>query len=895
MVTQSSPDDVLRFGSLRQPNEGPESSVSYQLLSTNLSGRLASVARDERQRIAADWFEDTGATLIDDLSENDIYKQILETVTATLRESESPTIRTVFENLSSQDLFEDIPPDDRGSLTERLSDVLLASYYAPRKRPENLDDIETVFRLLLLLKIPDRKEISTDDLSDEGAHVDFLDRDFSEALDRLTELPDSLEAEIRRKYSIGIADLMVVKQHIKRYEPVEIAHIENVMESEQRERNHRRLDRSEEIFTTERETEVQKESELETAERFEMSEETSRTVKEDQKLKFGLSLSGKYGPIKFSSDFQFGRSRSRTERTSSSTSYAKDTVERSLKRVRDRVRRKRTTRILEEVEETNLHAFNNSSDDHIIGIYQFVDKVFQSQVFNYGKREMFDLAVPEPASYLWHRRRRERKGGKELEEPEEPDPLNEGLIPHLDKNTDHGDAQNVLPDDISDSSEVKVYEALAAKYRSTELEPPPDEEITVTLSEKYPKADGSDDGENISTNVIETSLPKDYRPTEAQVSAIAHSREEGHKHELTTVGFGLMGDVSIRDIEDGRNLPDFAIPYETEYLNMSQVEGIGRNDEIMLFGMSDPREFDIGDGSASRIPAEEPLKIGVFAYDTQDYVVNITIDCEVTKEAMQRWRLKTFDKLKSAYEDRLLEYKEELARYKQEQEQREEEENTERGFGTSPSRKEEIIRGELKKHCTEIITEDFFSKDADSPVMVDEGDDPPTFHFERAREHGGVARFFEQAFEWEHIQYVFYPYYWARDDLWDERFDEDDPAHQFRQFLQAGWARVVVPVRPGFEDAVHYYLLTGDVWMGRDTPPGVGDDLHLSIAEEIRSRTEEGVLEATPVGSPWEVRVPTSLVRLSDSPSLPKWERVEPEEDAEPKDYWNWRPVDSGE
>src|SRR5690606_39761430 len=261
-------------------------------------------------------------------------------------------------------------------------------------------------------------------------------------------------------------------------------------------------------------------------------------------------------------------------------------------------------------------------------------------------------------------------------------------------------------------------------------------------------------------------------------------------------------------------------------------------------------------------PDGSPLQIGVFGFATKDYVVSVEVECVRTETHLQNWRLKVFEKLSKAYEARWLEYQEQYARFQQERRRKEEEGNLEREFGAAPSRKEEIIHAELKKHCLAMLTEDFFTANDSPAVMEEPPSGPPRFRFAEARERGALVRFLEQAFEWQHIQYVFYPYFWGRTEPWAERFREDDPAHRFRQFMQAGWARVVVPVRPGFEEVLHYYLQTGNVWGGRGTPPRIGDPLSLSIADEIRERSSEHGLEAIPTGPPWEVRVPTNLVLL---------------------------------
>jgi len=162
------------------------------------------------------------------------------------------------------------------------------------------------------------------------------------------------------------------------------------------------------------------------------------------------------------------------------------------------------------------------------------------------------------------------------------------------------------------------------------------------------------------------------------------------------------------------------------------------------------------------------------------------------------------------------------------------------------------------------------------------------------------VRWFEQAFEWEHMRYLFYPYYWGRRSTWVDKLNlkNDDPL--FLQFLQAGYARVLVPVRNGFEHAVNFYLHTGKPWMGQGLPT-IGDKtqnpLYLDIAEEIK--IQSGALgndeTETPVGAPWEVRLPTILIKLEkEDPqakkddTLPEWNR-DPYSSDEPTGTWTWR------
>ena len=96
---------------------------------------------------------------------------------------------------------------------------------------------------------------------------------------------------------LGIGDLKVVKQSLHRYVAGEVAHIENVLEGENKERKHRRLDRTEETFTIEIETVEETERDTQTTDRFELKKETEKTITEDMSVDAGITVSASYGPV----------------------------------------------------------------------------------------------------------------------------------------------------------------------------------------------------------------------------------------------------------------------------------------------------------------------------------------------------------------------------------------------------------------------------------------------------------------------------------------------------------------------------------------------------------------------------------------------------------------------
>ena len=118
-----------------------------------------------------------------------------------------------------------------------------------------------------------------------------------------------------------------------------------------------------------------------------------------------------------------------------------------------------------------------------------------------------------------------------------------------------------------------------------------------------------------------------------------------------------------------------------------------------------------------------------------------------------------------------------------------------------------------------------------------------------------------------------YPYFWGRKPLWDERIVYEDTDPLFNQFLKAGYCRVSVPIRPGFEGAVDHFITFGELWDGGPLP-AISNPLYLPIADEIAERLDRPG-EEVPQGDPWDVRIPTSLVHLRADDKLPKWKQNE--------------------
>ncbi len=585
----------------------------------------------------------------------------------------------------------------------------------------------------------------------------------------------------------GVADLLVVKQQLIRYEAADVAHIENVLRGEKKEREHSRRRETEEFSFRETELTTTEERELESTTRFEMSRETSNTIKEDATLKAGLTVSGKYGPtVEFSASAEGSVSRSKEEATKSAANFSQDVTERSAFKVTERVLERASLKVTNEVIEKNAHALDNTAGaGHISGVYQWVHKVYQAQMFNYGIRMMYDFMVPEPAAFLISSLEGAHASAVELEKP----------TPFT-----------LRPDQINEDN----YHGWIQKYGATDVQPPPEE----------------------------------YRTKSHDFNANAEDKN---------VEFTHSGQIAV---DDG---------YKAIYGTFGCVRTIWENEAVVdvVLGSRSHR-FNSGDWVWSTTLNDETdsIPLALVTDLVGDVAVAVKIKCQRTARAMLKWRLETHAKLTTAYKARLAEYEEKIAALE-----------VQAGVairGRNPLLNLELMNDELKKHCITIMTEQHF--DLFDAITTGSFGVPQIDIFENAAE-GPYVRFFEQAFEWEQMTWLTYPYFWGRKSRWGERIAYEDADPIFNQFLKAGYCRVVVPVRPGFEGAIDHFMHYGEVWNGGPLPP-ISSELYLPIADEIAERLDRPGDEV-PQGAPWLVRIPTTLVHLRPDDKLPKWSQNE--------------------
>jgi hypothetical protein len=235
----------------------------------------------------------------------------------------------------------------------------------------------------------------------------------------------------------------------------------------------------------------------------------------------------------------------------------------------------------------------------------------------------------------------------------------------------------------------------------------------------------------------------------------------------------------------------------------------------------------------------------------------VGLNCQRTDKAYEQWQLKTHAVIVSGYQRQLADYQSKLAQY---QSAIKSQMALAQNFAHDPS----IEQEELKKAFIFLLLAEHYPQ-AFHPTPNPEAVPPnPT----AVRDWGAMVAFFERAFEWENIMYVYYPYFWGRQSRWGELILIQDIDPQFEAFLKAGAARVVIPARPGFEAALAHYQETGDIWMGEEIPD-MFSDYYVSIIEEIKARNFAPGKEICI--QEWDVKLPTTLIMLKDDATLPEW------------------------
>jgi hypothetical protein len=275
-----------------------------------------------------------------------------------------------------------------------------------------------------------------------------------------------------------------------------------------------------------------------------MQAEAQKTVESQFGLEAGLQVSGSYGPaVSFSASLNTSFSTSTSEAQRKATSYSREVTEKTSERVNERIREERTHRLLEQIEEINIHRIDNTDDPpgHIRGIYRWLNKLYDAQVFNYGQRMMYEFVVPEPAAYFLYAMVANPSQDLELEKPEPPKFNNQPL----------------KPENLSRTN----YQSYLAEYEVTTAKAPPPSFTHVAF---FDKQEGKE--ESNYERGTKVAIPEGYEATAAATWYWAVFRSDNHNfrvgiggHTAPGVSFGTPRRTEVSVGVHGFNIVAFVV------------------------------------------------------------------------------------------------------------------------------------------------------------------------------------------------------------------------------------------------------------------------------------------------------------------------------------------------
>ena len=305
-------------------------------------------------------------------------------------------------------------------------------------------------------------------------------------------------ARLARRY--GFADLYVVRDEWNRYEAGELAHIENVLAHEEKQRSLKTLSETEVVTSEETETSSLEEHDSQTTDRLELQQhaqnETDLAVHVDAQVEVEAS----YGPVHIAATAGGSFDYSHKQADEQAYQQSREVVSRTVTRIEERVKTTRATRALRRTTQEDRHSLANKDGKNVVGMYRWVDKVQRLQLFKYPHRLLLEFQLPEPAAFVrW--RRSQPRGGVMTPEPVPLVRRDMNFQPIVDSS---GKTQPLQPTDVTERN----YQWWVAQYNVMGVAPLPAERVQVRtvleLEDQVPAGGGAQSGGTADDSVEDT-------------------------------------------------------------------------------------------------------------------------------------------------------------------------------------------------------------------------------------------------------------------------------------------------------------------------------------------------------------------------------------------------------
>jgi hypothetical protein len=504
-------------------------------------------------------------------------------------------------------------------------------------------------------------------------------------------------------------------------------------------------------------------SERGVAEKTDAAMSTTNEAKHSSALNFGASVSASYGPVSMTTSFGLNNASEQSQSVTESMSKNREVTEKASARSRKEHKVSMKLESKKGVEDSSFKTITNPTNAAVRIDYYRMMRKWRTDLYRYGLRMTYDITIPTPGLRFW-------AYWKKIEQ--------------LDAMIATPFAFELKPEDITDAT----WAALAVKYGAV-VEAPMPEGVKLQISRVYGMGKDSD-------GIFEFAFPDGYLATGEAAGSITYSGPPGQPNMI----YAMSGTATLTTTGPGTGVY-----------------------KVALKGVT-------GGQKATFTVLREPADFGLW--------IVLTSNAHRRTDLFEAWRLKTWTTLRNAAQAR---YDQEIGRLRERRDRlyrllagkdtlslrRLEREELLRlicmwlfgpssGFSTAPDDVEAAIDELLKAE----------RKIANDGANISTFVDLSAGEWSRSLLFGETVKFLQQAIEWENLLYFLYPYFWGSDTQATDKFlfEHPDPEHQ--NFVRAGYARVVVTVRPGFEEDFTRLMESGVLSGGGSSP-------YIPIAQEI--------------------------------------------------------------
>lgn len=606
-------------------------------------------------------------------------------------------------------------------------------------------------------------------------------------------------------YSIGA--LKQVRHRLLGYSYGELAMVENVMKGEKREL--RRVKEERTFDSTHNENTQQNSSTTGSLDEENNLEQKAVLKAAANSTEYNYdSLNSTYGPpSEFTLNGKLTISNSETDpKTSMSNDFAQRVINESKKLMGSMIAQKRLNSRLTIHQEDSVSSFDNSKgQEDLRSTYWWLNKVYEAKVVQYGSRMMIEFIADDPSEWLVSQSA--SKYGIDLEFPKSP--------------ADFG---------INDYTEITYSKDMvpALMYYGIfdpELITDPKKTISRIIQP----------GEKVAIDI-----PEGFQAEWASITFPSSSSTE-----VTPAYYsGFIGNQSF-DNSKG-SIDKVALAKEVETISAALIELIGSS-EIISSSSTEDQE-----GSAPAIAAvvlHTPKDKGTAPSEPQtvisDYAVNIEVHCNITAEYQLIEQVEVFTGMENSFEEMKKAYYQHLEDLPKEHK------------GLFADGEVALMKQSLQSSCLSLLLNLFTAKTGLDLTPTPGQELGAAEIYEPA-----VAGFLNKVFEWNEMSFTLCENLGtAKLNGFQNLAVAYDSGKNLSAFLQCDYARVLVPILPGFEMKANYFLSTGFIWQGHSLDCPCITSTELTAYAIMQDRRKKWKAESEEC---WTYEQPTSILVLGD-------------------------------